>query len=54
MALEKGQRFTLRDGSLTVGTGVITAVQPNLTEAEKLVIVGGKKARERAAKKAAA
>lgn len=53
MALEKGQRFTLRDGSITVGTGVITDIEPNMTEKDKELITGGKKAREKALKKSA-
>ncbi|XP_066995665.2 elongation factor Tu, mitochondrial [Anabrus simplex] len=35
MVLEKGQRFTLRDGALTLGTGVITKVLPSLTPDQK-------------------
>ncbi|XP_008203573.1 elongation factor Tu, mitochondrial [Nasonia vitripennis] len=43
MVCEKGQRFTLRDGTVTVGTGVITNLLAPLTENEKLVLVEGKK-----------
>lgn len=32
MVCEKGQRFTLRDGKLTLGTGVITKILPDVTE----------------------
>lgn len=34
MVLEQGQRFTLRDGSKTIGTGVVSALLP-LGEAER-------------------
>lgn len=47
MVLEQGQRFTLRDGSLTLGTGVVTKVLPPLTEDERLSLTEGKKAREK-------
>ncbi|KAJ4445551.1 hypothetical protein ANN_12231, partial [Periplaneta americana] len=51
MVLEQGQRFTLRDGSLTLGTGVVTKVLQNLTERERLMLVEGKKARQAASQK---
>uniref|UniRef100_F6TZA4 Elongation factor Tu n=2 Tax=Ornithorhynchus anatinus TaxID=9258 RepID=F6TZA4_ORNAN len=35
MILEKGQRFTLRDGNRTIGTGLVTGT-PALTEEDKL------------------
>lgn len=54
MVLEQGQRFTLRDGSLTLGTGVITKVLPPLSEKDRLLITEGKKAREKALKAAVA
>jgi len=47
MVLEQGQRFTLRDGSLTLGTGVVTKVLPKLTEEERMSLTEGKKAREK-------
>lgn len=47
MVLEQGQRFTLRDGTLTLGTGVVTKVLPVLTEDERLSLTEGKKAREK-------
>lgn len=49
MVLEQGQRFTLRDGSITLGTGVVTKLLPNLKEEERLQITEGKKAREKRA-----
>jgi elongation factor Tu len=52
--LEKGQRFTLRDGATTLGTGVITGIKPNLTDAEKALLQEGRKGIEKRAKKAAA
>lgn len=50
MVLEQGQRFTLRDGSQTLGTGVVTKTLPQLTELERQALTEGKKARERKAK----
>ncbi|XP_050728583.1 elongation factor Tu, mitochondrial-like [Eriocheir sinensis] len=47
MVLEKGQRFTLREGSVTIGTGVFTNINKNLTEEEKLYIQEGKKYRDK-------
>ncbi|BES97744.1 Elongation factor 1-alpha 1 [Nesidiocoris tenuis] len=47
MVLEKGQRFTLRCGSTTVGTGVITEVLKPLTETERLALKDSKKKREK-------
>ncbi|XP_014222483.1 elongation factor Tu, mitochondrial-like [Trichogramma pretiosum] len=43
MVCEKGQRFTLRDGNTTVGTGVITNILKPLTEQDKVVVLEGKK-----------
>jgi len=51
MVLEQGQRFTLRDGSLTLGTGVVTKVMPILSEKERLSLVEGRKARQVAEQK---
>ncbi|CAH1183737.1 unnamed protein product [Ceutorhynchus assimilis] len=47
MVLEQGQRFTLRDGSMTLGTGVVTKVLPLMKEEERLSLTEGKKAREK-------
>uniref|UniRef100_A0A0K8TSH2 Elongation factor Tu n=1 Tax=Tabanus bromius TaxID=304241 RepID=A0A0K8TSH2_TABBR len=52
MVLEQGQRFTLRDGHLTLGTGVVTKVLSPLSENERLALTEGKKAREKKADKA--
>ncbi|CAH0555018.1 unnamed protein product [Brassicogethes aeneus] len=49
MVLEKGQRFTLRDGSQTLGTGVVTKTLPMLSEDDRLSLTEGKKAREKKA-----
>lgn len=49
MVLEQGQRFTLRDGNLTLGTGVVTKVLPTLNENERMSLTEGKKAREKKA-----
>lgn len=51
MVCETGQRFTLRLGDLTLGTGVITKINNNLSEEERIKILEGKKAREKAASK---
>ncbi|XP_050503196.1 elongation factor Tu [Diabrotica virgifera virgifera] len=47
MVLEQGQRFTLRDGSQTLGTGVVTKTLPRLSDAERNSLTEGKKAREK-------
>lgn len=52
MVLEQGQRFTLRDGGTTLGTGVVTKTLPLLTETQREELTEGRKAREK--KKAAA
>jgi elongation factor Tu len=51
MVLEQGQRFTLRDGSITLGTGVVTKILGSLTDAERADLTEGKKAREKKVKK---
>lgn len=53
MVFDKGQRFTIRDGKVTVGTGVVTATNKPLSEDERLEILGGKKARDKKARKEA-
>jgi len=53
MVLEKGQRFTLRDGCVTLGTGVITAVHKNLNDHDKVLLMEGKRGIEKRAKKEA-
>lgn len=53
MVCEKGQRFTLRSGSLSLATGVITNILPNLSEIERLELVAGKKKSNKRAEKAA-
>lgn len=54
MVFNKGQRFTIRDGKVTVGTGVVTDIKKSLTEDERIEILGGKKARDKKAKEEAA
>lgn len=49
MVLEHGQRFTLRDGNITLGTGVVTKVLPLLSEHDRLALTEGKKARDKKA-----
>lgn len=49
MVLEQGQRFTLRDGFLTLGTGVVTKLLTRLSETERIQLTEGKKAREKRA-----
>ena len=53
MVFDKGQRFTIRDGKVTVGTGVVTGLNEKLSEDERLEVLGGKKAREKRARKEA-
>lgn len=47
MVLEQGQRFTLRDGTVTLGTGVVTKILPTLDDEERKSLTEGKKAREK-------
>lgn len=49
VAMEQGLRFTLRDGHLTVGTGVVTKVLPNLSLEEKKKLEKGRTRREKEA-----
>ncbi|KAI8434768.1 hypothetical protein MSG28_003285 [Choristoneura fumiferana] len=51
MVCETGQRFTLRLGDMTLGTGVVTKINKNMTEEDRLKLMEGKKAREKAAAK---
>lgn len=50
MVLEQGQRFTLRDGTITLGTGVVTKLLKPLNEIERQELTEGKKAREKKTK----
>lgn len=43
MVVEKGQRFTIREGATTVGTGVVTNILPNLSGEQKETILMSKK-----------
>lgn len=52
LVLEQGQRFTLRDGHQTLGTGVVTKTLAPLTETQKEELTEGKKAREKKMAKA--
>lgn len=47
MVIEQGQRFTIRDGKVTLGTGVVTKVLPLLSPEEREQLLEGKKAREK-------
>ncbi|XP_032688420.1 elongation factor Tu, mitochondrial-like [Odontomachus brunneus] len=47
MVCEKGQRFTLRDGTLTLGTGVITNTLKRLSDEERTSLLESKKQREK-------
>lgn len=53
MVFDKGQRFTIRDGKVTVGTGVVTGLNEKLSEDERIEVLGGKKAREKRVRKEA-
>lgn len=50
MVLEQGQRFTLRDGTITLGTGVVTKLLKPLSEGERTELTEGKKARDKKTK----
>jgi elongation factor Tu len=50
MVLEPGQRFTVRDGNMTLGTGVVTKLMATLSEKERLELTEGKKARDKKVK----
>lgn len=50
MVVEHGQRFTVRDGHITLGTGVVTKIMPSMSEKERLELTEGKKARDKKAK----
>lgn len=41
--LEQGQRFTFRNQTSTIGTGVITKILANLCEEERIALSDGKK-----------
>lgn len=41
--MEKGQKFTIREGPATIGTGVISELLPNLTPEQKESIMMSKK-----------
>lgn len=47
MVIEKGTRFTLRDGSVTVGTGIVTETLPRLSKDELLFLSASKKKKEK-------
>lgn len=51
MVIETGQRFTLRDGMTTFGTGVFTKIYPDLNELERDKLLKGRKKEKRAAEK---
>lgn len=51
MVLEKGQRFTLRDGMVTLGTGIITNTLKPLTNNERHELLEGRKKREKKAQR---
>ncbi|KAG9510417.1 Elongation factor Tu, mitochondrial, partial [Fragariocoptes setiger] len=47
VVLEQGLRFTLRDCGVTLGTGVVSKVLPNMTAAEKEKLIKGRNKQER-------
>jgi len=49
IVVEQGLRFTIRDGGVTLGTGVITKILPPLTPAEREKALKGKTKEERIA-----
>ncbi len=53
MGLELGQRFTFRNQTSTLGTGVVSQILTNLVEEERLALADGKKGLEKYEKKKA-
>lgn len=49
MFLEYGQRFTIRDGKITLGTGIVTHVHYPLTTESRNEMLEGRRGRERRA-----
>jgi translation elongation factor Tu len=49
MVLEAGQRFTLRDGTTTLATGVVTQILPSMLPEEKEKLLRGRTNKEREA-----
>lgn len=49
MVLEQGQRFTIRDGKKSLGTGVVTKKLPDLSADDRIELMEGKKGREKKA-----
>ncbi|CAL1266216.1 unnamed protein product [Larinioides sclopetarius] len=52
MVIEGGQRFTLRDGLTTFGTGVFTKINPDLNDLEREKLLKGRKKEKKAAAEA--
>ena len=50
MVCEMGQRFTIRDGAMSIATGVITNILSSLSEIERLDLLGGRKKTKKHAK----
>lgn len=53
MVFENGQRFTIRNGNITLGTGVVTKILKTLRPDERVEILEGKKGREKKERNAA-
>jgi hypothetical protein len=51
MVFEKGQRFTIRIASITIGTGVITNYFTDLDQKEKELLYAGRRGIEKLEKK---
>lgn len=47
MVIEKGQHFTIRDGKVTLGTGVVTEVLESLNSDQRVELLEGKRTREK-------
>ena len=45
--MEQGDRFTIRDRSSTIATGVVTKVLPDMTPEEKIKFEKGKTRKEK-------
>ncbi|KAG8176453.1 hypothetical protein JTE90_023100 [Oedothorax gibbosus] len=52
MVIESGQRFTLRDGMTTFGTGVFTTIHQDLNDLERDILMKGRRKEKKAAQEA--
>lgn len=50
MVFETGQTFTIREGQMALGTGIVTTVHQNLSETDRSELLGGRRQREKNAR----